>query len=91
MRYGRILGWAIALMFCSIAVAADPVDINEADARAIAQAMNGVGMSKAEAIIAFREENGPFASVDELVRVKGIGPATIENNREAVTVRLSSE
>ena len=86
MRNGRMLGFALAVLLASsVAVAAGPLDINTADAPAIARVMNGVGMSKAEAIVAYRKAHGPFASVEELGRVKGIGPATIEKNRDQIT------
>lgn len=66
--------------------AADTVDINTADAATLAAVLDGVGASKAEAIIAYREEHGPFESVDELAEVKGIGLKTLEKNRERITL-----
>ncbi len=62
------------------------VDINTASAEELAEALQGVGPSKAEAIVAYRKQNGPFRSVDELVEVKGIGEATVEANRDRLTV-----
>ena len=67
-------------------LAAAPVDINRADAATLAAAINGVGPSRAAAIISYREANGPFASVDELSAIKGIGPKLIERNREVLSV-----
>jgi competence protein ComEA len=64
--------------------AAAPVDINHASAEEIAQTMNGVGLTKAAAIVAYRETNGPFTHIDELVNVKGIGLRTVDRNREVV-------
>lgn len=64
---------------------AAPVDINCADAAALA-ALNGVGEAKAQAIVAYRAENGPFASADDLASVKGIGAKTVEANRADITV-----
>ncbi|MCU0755144.1 MAG: ComEA family DNA-binding protein [Xanthomonadales bacterium] len=63
------------------------IDINTADAPTLARALNGVGPAKAEAIIAYREAHGPFQHVDELARVKGIGPATIDLNRAVMSVQ----
>jgi len=63
---------------------ASPVNINLADAPSIADALNGIGQSKAEAIVAYRETNGQFASVDDLVMVKGIGDRTLERIREDI-------
>lgn len=51
------------------------------------QQLNGIGPSKAEAILRYREENGPFSTVEELTNVPGIGEKTLENLREQVTVR----
>jgi competence protein ComEA len=67
-------------------LAAAPVDINSADAATLAAAINGVGPSRAAAIVSYREANGPFASVDELSAIKGIGPKLIERNREVLSV-----
>lgn len=66
------------------AFAATPVNINTADAQTIAKALDGIGMAKAKAIVAFREEHGPFKSVDELSQVKGVGPSMLERNHDAI-------
>jgi competence protein ComEA len=65
---------------------AGSVNVNTADAETLATAMSGVGASKAEAIVKYREANGPFTSVDQLAEVKGIGPKTVERNRAELTV-----
>lgn len=91
-----------ALLFCAIVacapltfaadnptgdnIAHQLVDINSADAATIAEAMDGVGIVKAEAIIAYRELVGRFQSLDQLLEVTGIGPATLEQNRHRLTV-----
>ena len=62
------------------------VNINRADAAALAAGLNGVGLARAEEIIRHREAYGPFASVEELAEVKGIGPATVERNRSIITL-----
>lgn len=61
------------------------VDVNTADAVAL-EALPGVGPSIAQAIVEWREANGPFASVDELEDVPGIGPATLDEIRESARV-----
>jgi competence protein ComEA len=63
-----------------------PVNINTADAAAIAAAMKGIGLSKAEAIVAYRQTHGSFKSLDQLAEVKGIGLKTIDKNRDVLTV-----
>jgi competence protein ComEA len=76
-----------ALLFSPLSMAAEPVDINTASAAEIATALNGVGPAKAEAIVAYREANGPFVSVDQLTDVKGIGTATVEKNRDQILIQ----
>jgi len=62
------------------------VDLNSADAQTLARELNGIGETKARAIVEYREAKGPFTSVDELLEVKGIGAATLEKNRERLRV-----
>ncbi|MEO8669808.1 MAG: helix-hairpin-helix domain-containing protein [Tahibacter sp.] len=76
----------LALAFAFPTFAAQPVNVNTADATAIAASLKGVGQSKAEAIVAYREKNGAFKSADELTKVKGIGEKTIEHNRDMILV-----
>lgn len=69
--------------------AASPVDINQASAEEIAAALNGVGLSKAEEIVRYREANGDFKHADELTNVKGIGMRTVDKNRDQILVQSS--
>jgi len=62
------------------------VNINTADAATLAGSLKGIGLSRAEEIIRYRESYGPFKSVDELGDVKGIGPATLDKNRGLITL-----
>jgi len=71
-------------LFSIWAWAAQPVNVNSASAEEIAESLNGVGLSKAEAIVSYREKNGKFTHVDELVNVKGIGIRTVDINREYI-------
>ena len=66
-------------------LANEPVDINSAGPQALAEAIDGVGLKRAQAIIVYREQNGPFDSVDQLVNVQGIGPKIVENSRGNLT------
>jgi competence protein ComEA len=85
MNYLRKL--ALVLFFAPLLCLAQPViDINSADAQTLAEHIDGVGLKKAEAIVRYREENGPFRAVDELAKINGIGKKTIENNRAVLSV-----
>lgn len=61
------------------------ININTADAATLAE-LTGVGHSKAEAIVAYREANGPFSAPQDLAKVKGIGERTVEKNSARLTV-----
>lgn len=61
------------------------LDINTADAARLSQTINGVGMKRAQAIVAYRKANGPFKSVDDLTRVGGIGAKIVERSRDRLT------
>ena len=75
-----------SLLFAGSAFASEKVNINTADAAAIERALVNIGMSKAEAIVAYRKANGAFKSADELVNVKGVGLKTVERNRDRIVV-----
>ena len=80
---------AVAFVLSNIAFAAEPtspVDINIASAEMLAEAIQGVGLKRAEAIVRHREEHGAFSSIDELAQVRGISAATVEKNRSRITV-----
>jgi len=74
------------MLLVSAQVSAGPVDINSADAASLAEAITGIGDQKARAIVEYRDTNGPFASVEDLMNVKGVGSRTIEKNRHNLTV-----
>ncbi|MDO6442762.1 MULTISPECIES: ComEA family DNA-binding protein [unclassified Marinobacter] len=62
------------------------ININLADAATLSS-LDGIGNSKAEAIIAYREANGPFETTLDLSNVKGIGARTVEKNAERLSVK----
>ena len=68
------------------ASAAEQVNINVADAATLERVLTGIGRSRAEAIVAYREANGKFYSAEELTAVKGIGASTIEKNQSRIVV-----
>ena len=65
---------------------AGPVDINTADAETLSTELDGVGLSKAKAIVEYRKKYGPFKSPEDLSLVKGIGERTVEINRDNIKV-----
>ena len=78
--------FVLLAMLVSVSSFAGPVDINSADASTLASAITGVGESKAAAIVAYRDTHGPFASVDELSKVKGVGMKTVNKSRNNLMV-----
>ncbi len=86
MKYLRSILVALAMLLSAHAAAETPVDINTADAQTLAGTIQGVGMSRAQAIVDYRTEHGPFKSVDDLTAVKGIGDKLVERNRDKLSV-----
>ncbi len=67
------------------AVVGTKVNINTADEAAL-KSLKGIGEKKAKAIIEYRQKNGPFKSVDDLGKVKGIGDKRLGKLKDQVTV-----
>ena len=81
------LMFATALALASGLAFAGSVNINTADAKTLAKELKGIGMAKAEAIVKYRTEKGPFKSVDELKKVEGVGEATFESNKSNLRLK----
>ena len=77
-------------MLAGIGVALGAVNLNTAS-EAELDAIKGIGPGKAKAIVEYRDKNGPFKTVDDLGLVKGIGTATIEKNRDKISVSAPGE
>ncbi len=60
---------------------AGPVNVNSADVRTLQKELVGIGPAKAQAIVMARDKNGPFKSLEEVARVKGVGKKLVERNR----------
>lgn len=86
MKTIRRFLFGLAFGFALPTLASAQVDINHANARTLAESLTGVGLVKAEAIVAYRNTHGPFRSAEDLLRVKGIGARTIDANREAIVI-----
>ncbi|MCJ7841812.1 helix-hairpin-helix domain-containing protein [Lederbergia sp. NSJ-179] len=62
------------------------VNINKADTNEL-ETLPGIGPSKAAAIIEYREENGPFKTIEELMNISGIGEKTFEKLKEQIKIQ----
>ena len=83
----KTLLFSIILAFTALtAYAEGMVDINTANAETISKNLNGIGMKKAEDIVAYRNKHGAFKSVNDLTKVKGIGANTVEKNMDKMMV-----
>ena len=78
---------AAAALFISSVTSAAPVNINTASASEIAEALVGIGLNKAQAIVDYREAYGLFSRADEIVFVRGIGQSTYEKNKGDILVK----
>lgn len=86
MKLLNTLILTLVLLLPLAAPAASLVNINTADKETLITAISGVGEKKAEAIIEYREQHGPFKSVDEITKIKGIGQGILDKNRENLSV-----
>ncbi len=82
----RLAMFVLMVLAVAVGVRAEEerVDVNTADAETIARVLVGVGQSKAEAIVAYREENGRFEDIEDLAKVRGIGEATVTRNKDRI-------
>ena len=85
MKTIRIFVTFLALTLSAF-VYAGPVNINTADAQTLSKNIKGVGLKKAQAIIAYREKNGAFKKIEDLTKVKGIGHKLLEKNSGSLLV-----
>jgi competence protein ComEA len=78
---------ALVLSLMPVAAAwAGPVNVNTADAGTIAKELDGIGRAKAQAIVEYRQKNGPFRSPEDLLKVQGIGEKVLEQNKGNIRV-----
>ena len=76
----------IVLFSISGLLYAAQVNINTADADTLSNELSGIGQSKAEAIVAYRDQHGPYKQIEDLANVKGIGVSTIEKNKSKMVL-----
>lgn len=82
----KTLGVLLLTLVAGLAFAAGKININTADADTLDSELAGIGPSKAEAIVSYRNENGPFESIESLDEVKGIGQKVLDDNADRMTV-----
>lgn len=86
MKYLKSIVFSLILSLAAGFAYAGPVNINTATADSLAVNIKGVGKKKAEAIIAYRQANGPFKKVEDIIKVKGIGQRLLEKNRQNLLI-----
>jgi len=72
------------------AALAGPVNLNSADATTLAKELDGIGPAKAQAIVEYRQKNGPFRSPEDLLKVDGIGEKVLEQNRGNIRLNAAA-
>lgn len=65
----------------------DTVNINTADAQQIKTVLKMIGKKRAEAIVEYRNQHGPFQSIDDLTKVKGISKQVVEKNKDKILLK----
>ncbi|MCH8307968.1 MAG: helix-hairpin-helix domain-containing protein [Gammaproteobacteria bacterium] len=87
----RVFYLTLCTLIWPLVAIAGPVNVNTADAETISAELQGVGLSKAAAIVDYRKAHGPFKSIDDLTLVKGIGARTVEINRANILLQSTDK
>ena len=77
---------ALSALLLPVLALAGRVNVNTADAQTISDSQQGVGLSKARALVEYRPKHGPVTSPDDLSLLKGIGARTVELTRANIIV-----
>ena len=77
----RALVQALVAALLPLGAWAGPVNVNTADASTLASELDGIGPAKAQAIVEYRQKNGPFRAAEDRLKVQGIGERVLEQNR----------
>jgi competence protein ComEA len=79
--HSRTIVQALIASLLPAAAWAGPVNVNSADANTLARELDGIGPAKAQAIVEYRQKNGPFRSAEDLLKVQGIGQKVLDQNK----------
>lgn len=85
-KQSRVLVQALVASLLPAVTWAGPVNVNSADAATLARELDGIGQVKAEAIVEYRQKNGPFRNPEDLLKVDGIGERVLDQNRGNIQV-----
>ena len=90
-RESRVLVQALIAGLFPVVSWAGPVNVNTADASTIAKELDGIGPAKAQAIVEYRQKNGPFRTAEDLLKVDGIGERVLEQNRGNIRLEKAGQ
>ena len=85
-EYRTVVRALIASLVPAAAAWSGPVNVNTADATTIAKELDGIGPAKAQAIVDYRQKNGPFKTPEDLLKVEGIGDKVLDQNKGNIRV-----
>ena len=86
MKSISLLCASIILCILSALCVAEPVNINVASAEEISDAISGIGAKKAQEIVEYRNQHGPFSALEDLLQVKGIGDALLHKIAQDIVI-----
>jgi len=85
-HHPRTFVQALIASLLPVAAWAGPVNVNTADASTLARELDGIGPVKAQAIVEYRQKNGPFKTPEDLLKVEGIGDKVLDQNKGNIRV-----
>jgi competence protein ComEA len=90
-HHPRTFVQALIASLLPVAAWAGPVNVNTADANTLARELDGIGPVKAQAIVEYRQKNGPFRAAEDLLKVQGIGQRVLDQNRPNIRIEKAGQ